>query len=50
MEHAFVPSKNDLRETTIENIVKNIENQKIYDETNSKRTLMKRQLCSNSSL
>jgi len=32
MEHAFVPSKNDLRETTIENIVKNIENQKIYDE------------------
>ncbi len=32
MEHAFVPSKNDLRESTIENIVKNIENQKIYDE------------------
>jgi len=32
MEHAFVPSKTDLRETTIENIVKNIENQKIYDE------------------
>jgi len=32
MEHAFVPSKNDLRQSTIENIVKNIENQKIYDE------------------
>ena len=32
MEHAFVPSKNDLRESTVENIVKNIENQKIYDE------------------
>ena len=32
MEHAFVPSKNDLRATTIENIVKNIEDQKIYDE------------------
>jgi len=32
MEHAFVPSKNDLRETNVENIVKNIENQKIYDE------------------
>jgi ATP-dependent RNA helicase DeaD len=32
MEHAFVPSKTDLRATTIENIVKNIENQKIYDE------------------
>ena len=32
MEHAFVPSKNDMRATTIENIVKNIEDQKIYDE------------------
>ncbi len=32
MEHAFVPSKTDLRETTVDNIVKNIENQKIYDE------------------
>jgi ATP-dependent RNA helicase DeaD len=32
MAHAFVPSKNDLRETTVDNIVKNIENQKIYDE------------------
>ncbi len=32
MEHAFVPSKNDLRETTVDNIVNNIENQKIYDE------------------
>ncbi|MEN4053328.1 MULTISPECIES: DEAD/DEAH box helicase [Sulfurimonas] len=32
MEHAFVPSKNDLRESTVENIVNNIENQKIYDE------------------
>jgi len=32
MEHAYVPSKNDLRETNVENIVKNIENQKIYDE------------------
>ncbi|SFV55352.1 DEAD-box ATP-dependent RNA helicase CshA [hydrothermal vent metagenome] len=32
IEHAFVPSKNDLRESTVENIVNNIENQKIYDE------------------
>ncbi len=32
MEHAFVPSKNDLRESTVENIVNTIENQKIYDE------------------
>jgi len=32
MEHAFVPSKNDLRKLNIESIVKNIENQSIYDE------------------
>jgi len=32
MEHAYVPSKNDLRQTNLENIVKTIENQKIYDE------------------
>ena len=32
MNHAFVPSKTDLRESTIENMVKNIEDQKIYDE------------------
>jgi ATP-dependent RNA helicase DeaD len=32
MAHAFVPSKNDLRESNIEAIVKNIEDQKIYDE------------------
>jgi len=32
MAHAFVPSKNDLRSSTIENMVKIIEDQKIYDE------------------
>jgi ATP-dependent RNA helicase DeaD len=32
MNHAFVPSKNDLRDSTIENMVKSIEDQKIYDE------------------
>ncbi|MBA1437887.1 MAG: DEAD/DEAH box helicase [Epsilonproteobacteria bacterium] len=32
MEHTYVPSKNDLRQTNIENMVKKIENQKIYDE------------------
>lgn len=32
MEHAFVPSKNDLRQTNIDDIIKSIENQKIYDE------------------
>jgi len=30
--HAFVPSKNDLRSSTLENMVKTIEDQKIYDE------------------
>jgi ATP-dependent RNA helicase DeaD len=32
MNHAFVPSKNDLKESTINNMVKAIEDQKIYDE------------------
>ena len=32
MGHAFVPSKNDLRSTTIDNMVKTIEEQHIYDE------------------
>ena len=35
MEHAFVPSKTDLRATTIDKIVTNIENQKIYDEVHT---------------
>ncbi|MBN2815800.1 MAG: DEAD/DEAH box helicase [Campylobacterales bacterium] len=32
MAHAFVPSKNDLKSTSIENMVQTIENQSIYDE------------------
>ncbi len=32
MGHAFVPSKNDLRTSTVENMVKTIEDQHIYDE------------------
>jgi len=32
MSHAFVPSKNDLRSSTIDAMVKNIEDQHIYDE------------------
>jgi len=32
MGHAFVPSKNDLRSATIDNMVKVIEDHKIYDE------------------
>ncbi len=32
MGHAYVPSKNDLRSSTIENLVKKVEDHKIYDE------------------
>jgi ATP-dependent RNA helicase DeaD len=32
MNHAFVPSKNDLRDSTLINMVQTIEDQKIYDE------------------
>jgi ATP-dependent RNA helicase DeaD len=32
MEHAFVPSKNDLRQNNLKTIVKNIEDQHIYSE------------------
>ncbi|MEO1953642.1 MAG: DEAD/DEAH box helicase [Campylobacterales bacterium] len=32
MEHAFVPSKTDLRQNNLKSIVKNIEDQHIYDE------------------
>ena len=32
MEHAYIPSKNDLRSTTTEAMVKSIEEQSIYDE------------------
>ena len=32
MEHAFVPSKNDLRQNNLKTIVKTIEDQHIYDE------------------
>ncbi|MEA1892085.1 MAG: DEAD/DEAH box helicase [Campylobacterota bacterium] len=32
MNHAFVPSKNDLRSSTIDTLVKKVEDHKIYDE------------------
>lgn len=32
MAHAYVPSKNDLRSSTIDNLVKKVEDQHIYDE------------------
>lgn len=41
MEHAYVPSKNDLRSSTIKNIVKNIEEQHIYDEAHKVLDLLK---------
>ena len=41
MEHAYVPSKTDLRSSTIKNIVKNIEEQHIYDEAHKVLDLLK---------
>ncbi len=32
MNHAFIPSKNDLRESSLKSLVKSIEDHKIYDE------------------
>ena len=44
MNHAFVPSKNDLRSSTIENMVKNIEDQHIYDEAHKVLDLLKQDI------
>ncbi|MDQ1264444.1 MAG: ATP-dependent helicase DeaD [Campylobacterota bacterium] len=41
MTHAFVPSKNDLRALNLQNIVKNIEDQHIYDEAHKILDLLK---------
>lgn len=41
MEHAYVPSKNDLRKLNLETIVKNIENQHIYDEAHKILDILK---------
>jgi ATP-dependent RNA helicase DeaD len=41
MGHAFVPSKNDLRESTIETMVKKVEEHKIYDEAHKVLDLLK---------
>jgi len=41
MSHAFVPSKNDLRESTIGNMVKTIEEQHIYDEAHKVLDMLK---------
>ena len=41
MTHAFVPSKNDLRATNLQSIVKNIEEQHIYDEAHKILDMLK---------
>jgi len=41
MTHAFVPSKNDLRESSLKKVVTNIENQKIYDEAHKILDMLK---------
>ena len=44
MGHAFVPSKNDLRTSTIDNMVKTIEEQHIYDEAHKVLDLLKQDI------
>lgn len=44
MEHAFVPSKNDLRENTINSIVKQVEDQRIYDEAHKVLDLLRQDI------
>ena len=41
MTHAYVPSKTDLRETSLKKIVSNIEDQKIYDEAHKILDMLK---------
>jgi ATP-dependent RNA helicase DeaD len=41
MEHAYVPSKNDLRKLNLETIVQNIEKQHIYDEAHKILDILK---------
>jgi len=41
MGHAYVPSKNDLRSTTITNLVKQVEEQHIYDEAHKVLDLLR---------
>ena len=44
MSHAFIPSKNDLRDSTIANMVKTIEDQHIYDEAHKVLDLLKQDI------
>jgi len=41
MTHAYVPSKNDLRESSLKKVIENIENQKIYDEAHKILDMLK---------
>ncbi len=41
MEHAYVPSKNDLKESSLKSIVKSIEDHKIYDEAHKVLDMLK---------
>ena len=44
MGHAFVPSKNDLRESTVEALVKKVEDHKVYDESHKVLDLLKQDI------
>ncbi len=44
MTHAFVPSKNDLRSTTIDKLVKKVEEQHIYDEAHRVLDLLRQDI------
>lgn len=44
MAHAYVPSKNDLRSSTVTNIVKNVVEQHIYDEAHIVLDLLKEEI------
>ena len=44
MNHAFVPSKNDLRANNLKSIVKSVEEQKIYDESHKVLDMLKQDI------
>ncbi len=44
MSHAYVPSKNDLRESTIDALVKKVENHKVYDEAHKVLDMLKQDI------
>jgi ATP-dependent RNA helicase DeaD len=44
MNHAFVPSKNDLRANNLKGIVKSVEEQKIYDESHKVLDMLKQDI------